>query len=84
MKNPLTPAGIEPATFRFVAQHLYYCATATTVVSKPNRALVSVSLLNAARFIFPTKQYINIPCRCDVITTGIYFLQRLFPRTTLV
>jgi hypothetical protein len=25
MKNPLTPAGIEPATFRFVAQH---CATA--------------------------------------------------------
>jgi hypothetical protein len=22
MKNPMTPAGIEPATFRFVAQHL--------------------------------------------------------------
>jgi len=22
IKNPLTPAGIEPATFRFVAQHL--------------------------------------------------------------
>jgi len=22
MNNPLTPAGIEPATFRFVAQHL--------------------------------------------------------------
>jgi hypothetical protein len=28
MKNPLTPAGIEPATFRFVAQHLTHCATA--------------------------------------------------------
>ena len=27
MKNPLTPAGIEPATFRFVAQHLSHCAT---------------------------------------------------------
>jgi hypothetical protein len=27
MKNPLTPAGIEPAIFRFVAQH---CATAVT------------------------------------------------------
>jgi len=27
MKNPLTPAGIEPATFRFVAQHLNHCAT---------------------------------------------------------
>ena len=25
MKNPLTPAGIEPATFRFVAQHLSHC-----------------------------------------------------------
>ena len=28
MKNPLTPAGIEPATFRLVAQHLNHCATA--------------------------------------------------------
>jgi len=28
MKNPLTPAGIEPATFRSVAQHLNHCATA--------------------------------------------------------
>ena len=28
MKNPLTPAGIEPATFRFVAQHINHCATA--------------------------------------------------------
>ena len=28
MKNPPTPAGIEPATFRFIAQHLNHCATA--------------------------------------------------------
>jgi len=28
MKNPLTPAGIEPATFGFVAQRLNHCATA--------------------------------------------------------
>jgi len=28
IKNPLTPAGIEAATFRFVAQHLNHCATA--------------------------------------------------------
>ena len=28
MKNPLTPGGIEPATFGFVAQHVNHCATA--------------------------------------------------------
>ena len=27
-ENPLTPSGIEPATFRFVAQHLNHCSTA--------------------------------------------------------
>jgi len=31
MKNPLTPAGIEPATFRFVAQHLNHCATTVPI-----------------------------------------------------
>ena len=30
---PLTPAGIEPATFRFVAQHLNHCATAVPTFS---------------------------------------------------
>jgi hypothetical protein len=28
MKNLVTPAGIEPATFRFVARNLNHCATA--------------------------------------------------------
>ena len=28
MKTLLTPAGIEPATYRFVAQFLNHCATA--------------------------------------------------------
>jgi len=38
MKNPMTPAGIEPATFRFVAQHLNHCAIAvprtTTIIGQ--------------------------------------------------
>ena len=32
MKNPLTLAGIEPATFRFVAQYLNHCATAVLIL----------------------------------------------------
>jgi len=32
MKNPMIPSGIEPATYRFVAQHLNHCATATPLI----------------------------------------------------
>ena len=34
MKNPMTPAGIKPATFRFVAQHLNHCVTVVPHTSK--------------------------------------------------
>jgi len=43
MKNPLTPAGIEPATFRFLAQYLNHCATAV-----PKLLLLLLLLLLAA------------------------------------
>ena len=39
MKDSLTPAGIEPATYRFVAQHLNHCATAPRDV-KVNKPLM--------------------------------------------
>ena len=32
MKNPMTRGGIEPATFRFVAQRLNHCAPAVPFV----------------------------------------------------
>ena len=32
MKSPLTLAGIEPATFRFVAKRLNHCATAVPYI----------------------------------------------------
>ena len=43
MKNPLTPAGIEPATFRFVAQHLNHCATAVPRIPYLISLIYSVS-----------------------------------------
>ena len=41
----MTPAGIEPATFRFVAQHLNHCATAVPVV-----IIYYLNFLQARRF----------------------------------
>ena len=42
MKDPLTPAGIKPATFRIVARHLNHCATAPPppVMKKNTKLLV--------------------------------------------
>ena len=49
----MTPAGIEPATFRFVAQHLNHCATAvptyinpTPIIAKPVFCLSKQVLLS--------------------------------------
>jgi len=42
IKNPLTPAGIEPATF--VAQHLNHCATAAPYILDKTMYKVHVSL----------------------------------------
>ena len=53
MKNPLTPAGIEPATFRFVAQHLKHCATAVPTISW--RSLVNFR----SRPLYPPKDIGN-------------------------
>ena len=46
----MTPAGIEPATFRFVAQHLNHCDTAVRhlleVLRRNTSILNQVHLLN--------------------------------------
>ena len=46
MKNTLTPGGIEPATFRFVAQHLNHCATGVWRVVGGISAPVKAELRN--------------------------------------
>jgi len=41
----MTPAGIEPATFRFVAQHLNHCDTAVHILlTSPNNIQMQSNL----------------------------------------
>jgi len=42
MRNTLTPAGIEPATFRFVAQRLNHSATAQSLVLNVSYAISDI------------------------------------------
>jgi len=52
MKNP--PAGIEPATFRFVAQHLNHCATAVPVLTTCSfEKIITESLRKSKELIKP-------------------------------
>ena len=46
VNEKLTPAGIEPATFRFVEQHLNHCATAVLtfmLILPDNRKTIALS-----------------------------------------
>jgi len=59
MKNPLTPAGIEQATYRFVAQHLNQCATTVLTFT------IHVSNLITAEFLLRMKLTVhNKPSNC--------------------
>ena len=50
-KIPMTPPGIEPATFRFVAQHLKHCATAVPYY-------IYKYFCNEKRVFFPLNYYL--------------------------
>jgi len=47
IKNPLTQAGIEPATFRFVTQYLNHCATAVPKLHSYKLQILPLSKRNA-------------------------------------
>ena len=52
-KIPMTPAGIEPATFRFVAEHFNHCATAVPTTKsyfiKLTQSLYSLTHISRVR-----------------------------------
>jgi len=60
IKNPLPPAGIEPAAFRFVAQHLSHCATAV-----PHYCVVRTEILYIIRLKL---RLVRIICKDTVRT----------------
>ena len=71
MKNPLTPAGIEPATFRFVAQHLNHCATAVS--------LSACYYLIFGTWYSPTNIFYHVSCH----KTYIFLRYIMYIRTDL-
>ena len=90
-KIPMTPAGIEPATFRFVAQHLNHCAiavpTAKFNINKfcPHNALTCfvwiweqtaiISLYNINWLVCITETECVY---CAVRTGHLYIIQKYF------
>ena len=74
----MTPSGIEPATFRFVAQHLNHCATAVPFLLLP----INVNTLQ--RYLYRLS---FLPLSVDFsllqfhfVLTGIYDLRRAICR----
>ena len=62
MKIPLTSAGIELATFRFVAQHLKHCATAVPYVNiEINISCVVCSTANVSVNAWTTDPIWSVP-----------------------
>jgi len=62
MKNPLTSAGIEPATFRLVAQHLNHCATAVAVLLRDHVVFDAINLYDNGTMRNEGKAELRISC----------------------
>jgi len=82
MKNPLTPAGIEPVTFRFVEQHLNHCATTVPNTNEYQQYFLGLKSGWCVRLT-------NLPPSCAVVmkSGNLNFLEQsrpLWPVTGLI
>jgi len=75
MKNPLTSAGIEPETFRFVAQHLNHCATAVVCIG--------IYLKSLMRFTFLILDTCYVDMSKDVGDLWLFFEVKRFGKNGL-
>ena len=72
MRNPLTPAGIEPATFQLVAQHLNHCAIAapSCIYVFYNYAQIAWSVKRKSFYASPLKNKFSAAIvRCQKLLT---------------
>jgi len=69
MRNPLTPAGIEPATFWFVAQQLHHCATAVPNTGQKQHKKQNYTITNGKEI---TTKYKNTIIIIISFMQGIY------------
>ena len=80
-KIPMTPSGIEPVTFQFVAQHLNHCATVV-----PRGCILLVILQNHLRCMDPWTSKYNIspqacprPHQSQTSCILVYITSSIFP-----
>jgi len=63
-KIPKTPSGIEPATFRFVAQRLKHCATAVPAINvkcnNNSRVFTRFLLMTIQRSLFQSRVTVQL------------------------
>ena len=84
-KIPLTPSGIEPATFRYVAQHLNHCATAVSCIFRGGK--IKYSFCEVCKRRVWHSSVVNRPalvkCCCNWFRTLKWFQHLLLKSETL-
>ena len=76
-KNPLTLVGIEPATFRFVEQHLNHCATAVPAKSSTSQYSVESTVTSTIAYVLCFFYHILFIIFISVLTSFHILIMRI-------